>query len=295
MIGAIIGDICGSVYEFNNEKDINKIELFKEGSYPTDDSVMSVAVARALIDARGRSDERTKMLIIDSMHYFGHIFPDAGYGQTFYRWLKGNYRNAYNSWGNGSAMRVSSVGWLYDSLEETLKYAKLSAEVTHDHPEGIKGAEAIAACIYLARTGKDKKEIREYVEKNFYKMNFRLDTIRPDYEFDVSCQGSCPQAIKAFLESTSFEDSIKLAISIGGDSDTIAAMTGSIAEAYYGIPDEILEKLTFALSDYTSRRGHVYRHSILLDECIRFRHYYQSGHHMDIAFLRNMPDGEYKN
>lgn len=271
MIGALIGDICGSVYEFNNEKDITKIELFAPGCYPTDDSVMTVAVARALSDARGKSDKRTRTLLVDSMHYFGHIFPDAGYGGTFYHWLKDNHREAYNSWGNGSGMRVASVGWLYDSLEETLKYARISAEVTHNHPEGIKGAEAIAACIYLARTGQGRAEIKDYVETNFYKLSFTLDDIRPFYEFDVSCQGSCPVAIEAFLESDSFEGAIKLAISVGGDSDTIAAMTGAIAEAFYGIPDETMAKALEVLSDHKSRRGHIYRNSILLEECFRFQ------------------------
>ena len=271
MLGALIGDICGSVYEWDNCKNIEQIELFKDGCYPTDDSVMTVAVARALMDASGRSDRTTHTLLVDSMQYFGHLFPDAGYGGTFYHWLKDNHREAYNSWGNGSAMRVAAAGWLYDSLEETLKYARITAEVTHNHPEGIKGAEAIAACIFLARTGHSKEEIRDYVEKNFYKLNFTLDEIRPYYEFDVSCQGSCPQAIEAFLESNSFEDAIKLAISIGGDSDTIAAMTGAIAEAFYGIPKEIEEKAIGTLQDCTTGRGKIYSNSILLDEYVRFR------------------------
>ena len=270
MFGAIIGDICGSKYEFNNEKDYEKIELFKNGCFPTDDSVMTVAVARALIDSRGMNDDEIKKHLINSIHYYGHLFPKAGYGGTFRRWLATYSRKPYNSWGNGSAMRVSAAGWLYDSLEETLHAAKLTAEVTHDHPEGIKGAEAIAACIFLAREGKTKDEIRKYVEDNFYKLDFTIDEIRPWYEFDVSCQGSCPQAIEAFLESESFEDSIKLAISVGGDSDTIAAMTGGIAEAYYGIPEDIAGKAFAALKDRADD-FHVYNNSVLAYEIRRFR------------------------
>ena len=273
MLGAIIGDICGSVYEWHNEKDINKIQLFKRGCFPTDDSVMTVAVARALLDARGRSDERTRTLLVDSMHYYGHLFPNAGYGGHFGAWLYHNDREPYNSWGNGSAMRVAAAGWLYDSLEKTLKYARLTAEVTHNHPEGIKGAEAIAACIYLARIGKSKDVIRNFIDQNYYKLDFSLDDIRDDYDFDVSCMGSCPQAIEAFLESSSFEDAIKLAISIGGDSDTIAAMTGAIADAYYGLSPETLKNAYKALEDVTTRGGHIYRNSILLDEVNRFYGY----------------------
>lgn len=252
MLGAIIGDICGSTYEFNNCKDIEKIELFKKGCCPTDDSVMTAAVARALMDSEGMPDEQVKNALIDSMHYYGHLFPRAGYGGTFYSWLKYNKRENYNSWGNGAGMRVASVGWLYGSLPEVLHHARLTAEVTHNHPEGIKGAEAISACIFLARTGTCKEEIRKYVEENFYSLDFTLDEIRPTYEFDVSCQGSCPQAIEAFLEGEAFEDVILKAISIGGDSDTIACMAGAIAESYYGIPDSIRDKALDILKNVTA-------------------------------------------
>jgi len=235
MLGAIIGDICGSVYEWHNQKDEKKVELFKEGCFPTDDSIMTVAVAKALMDTEGKTEEEIKDALITSMHYYGHQFPDAGYGGHFAHWLACYDRDAYNSWGNGSGMRVSSVGWLYDTLEETLKMAKLTAEVTHNHPEGIKGAQAIAAAIYLARTGCSKQEIRDCIQDHFYDLKFTLAEVRPDYEFDVSCQGSCPQAIEAFLEGKDFEDVIRKAISVGGDSDTIACMAGGIAEAYYGL------------------------------------------------------------
>ena len=242
MFGAIIGDMCGSTYEFRNEKRIDKIQLLRRGSTPTDDSIMTVAVARALMDTWGDSDAVVKTALVDSMQYYGHLFPHAGYGGRFFRWLENRERQPYNSWGNGSGMRVSAAGWMYDSLEDTLHAARLTAEVTHDHPEGIKGAQAIAVAIYLARTGKSKSEIRQFIEDNYYKLDFTLDEIRPWYEFDVSCQGSCPQAIEAFLEGDFFDDVILKAISIGGDSDTIAAMAGSIAEAFYGIPEATAEK-----------------------------------------------------
>lgn len=272
MLGAMIGDICGSVYEWTNEKDIRRIELFKEGCRPTDDSVMTAAVARAFMDARGKSSRTIKEVLVNSMHYYGRLFPGAGYGSTFANWLRTYERRPYNSWGNGSAMRVSAIGWLYDSLEETLNAAALSAQVTHNHPEGIRGAQAIAAAIYLARNGRSKKEIREYVEKNFYRLDFTLDDIRRDYTFDVSCQGSCPQAIEAFLEGDSFEGVILKAISVGGDSDTIAAMAGGIAEAFYGIPEDI-EKKAFTILVNTRYKGSVYPYSVLAEEVLRFRAY----------------------
>ena len=272
MLGAIIGDMCGSVYEFNNSKNADEIQLFADGAFPTDDSVMTVAVAKALMDSRGRSDETKKELLVDSMHYYGRLFPRAGYGGHFRQWLKEYQREPYNSWGNGSAMRVAAVGWLYDTLEKTLHVAKLTAEVTHNHPEGIKGARAIAAAIFLARSGKSKAEIRQYIEDNFYRLDFTLDEIRPNYVFDVSCQGSCPQAIEAFLEGDSFENVIIKAISIGGDSDTIAAMAGAIAEAFYGIPEETANKAFAVLADRKIGRT-VYNNQALADEVKRFWEY----------------------
>ena len=263
MLGAMIGDICGSVYEFHNERHLDRLTLFKKGCFPTDDSVMTAAVARALMDSWGDSDSVIKQTIVDAMHYYGHLFPRAGYGGRFYRWLANCDRRPYNSWGNGSGMRVSPAGWMYDTLEETLHAAKLTAEVTHNHPEGIKGAQAIAAAMFLARKGKSKEEIRQFVEENFYALNFTLDEIRPQYEFDESCQGSCPQAIEAFLEGDSFEDVILKAISIGGDSDTIAAMAGAIAETYYGIPEELKRKACEVLQD-TKLRHVAYHNSALL-------------------------------
>ena len=264
MLGAIIGDICGSVYEFSNEKDPGKLGLFRKGCFPTDDSVMTVAVARALMDSYGDSDSVIRQTVVDAMHYYGHLFPRAGYGGRFFYWLANCDRRPYNSWGNGSGMRVSPAGWMYGTLEETLRAAKLTAEVTHNHPEGIKGAQAIAAAIFLARTGKSKEEIRRFVQENYYALDFTLDQIRPYYAFDESCQGSCPQAIEAFLEGDSFEDVILKAISIGGDSDTVAAMAGSIAEAFYGIPAE-LRKNAFEVLQDTKDRRMVYHNSALLE------------------------------
>jgi len=236
MLGAIIGDIAGSLYEFESPK-TKDIELFAEGSRLTDDSIMTIAVGCACADSKLDDERDFKFSVIWYMRRIGRQYPRAGYGGMFYRWLISDVMPAYNSFGNGSAMRVSPVAWVADSLEQAETLAKWSAEVTHNHPEGIKGAQAIAAAIYLARIGKSKAEIKDYIEKNYYNLDFTLDEIRPYYEFDVTCQGSVPQAIQCFLESADFEDAIRNAISLGGDGDTIAAMAGAIAEAYYGVPE----------------------------------------------------------
>jgi len=272
MLGAIIGDICGSPYEINNCCKTEDIELFGQNSHPTDDSYMTIAVANALIDTDRYQQKYIKDALIDSMHYYGNIFFLAGYGSRFKTWLQNREREPYNSFGNGSAMRVSSVGWLYDSLGLTIQRAAITAEVTHNHPEGIKGAEAVAACIYLARTGASKEEIREYVENNFYSLDFTLDEIRDEYIFDVSCEGSVPQAIEAFLEGDSFEDVIRKAISIGGDSDTIAAMAGGIAEAYYGIPRWMVDK-TLEILRYGWNVEKPQNYSILEYDLLKFWDY----------------------
>ncbi len=264
MLGAMIGDICGSVYEFDNEKNIDKLVLFKKGCFPTDDSVMTAAVARALMDTWGKDDEAVRQALADTMRSYGRLFPRAGYGGRFRRWLADPDLGPYGSWGNGSGMRVSAAGFMYGSLDETLRAAKLTAEVTHNHPEGIKGARAIAAAVYLARNGKTKDEIRRFTEENFYPLNFTLDEIRPSYGFDESCRGSCPQAIEAFLEGESFEDVILKSISIGGDSDTIAAMAGAIAEAFYGIPEDMRLKAFEVMQD-TKARGTICPNSMLAD------------------------------
>lgn len=242
MLGAIIGDIIGSVYEFESDK-TKDFELFAGGCHLTDDSMMTIAVGCACTKADLQDEEDFKSWVIYYMRKIGRQFPAAGYGHHFFRWIKSDFMGAYNSFGNGSAMRVSPVAWVAKSLEETEKLAKWSAEVTHNHPEGIKGAQAVASAIYLARIGKSKEEIKEYIEKQYYALGFTLDEIRPTYAFDVTCQGSVPQAIQCFLESTDFEDAIRNAISLGGDGDTIGAMSGAIAEAYYGIPETIKENV----------------------------------------------------
>lgn len=207
----------------------------------TDDTVMTIAVANALHMYReNRSISQFEKEVSSQMRYLGRKYPDAGYGGRFYDWLMDDTMGPYESYGNGSAMRVSPVAWVAGSLEEAELLAQATAETTHNHPEGIKGAKAVAAAIYLSRVQKSKVEIREYIESNYYPLDFTLDEIRDSYYFEVSCQKSVPQAIEAFLESESYEDAIRNAISIGGDSDTIAAITGSIAEAFYGsVPDEI--------------------------------------------------------
>lgn len=241
MLGAIIGDIVGSVYEFESDK-TKDFELFTKESRLTDDSMMTIAVGCACAKAVLSDEEDFKSWVIYYMRKIGREFPSAGYGYHFFRWVKSDFMGAYNSFGNGSAMRVSSVAWVAKSLEEAEKLAKWSAEVTHNHPEGVKGAQAVAAAIYLARIGKSKLEIKEYIEQNYYVLDFTLDRIRPTYEFNVTCQGNVPQAIQCFLESTDFEDAIRNAVSLGGDGDTQAAMAGAIAEAYYEIPDDITGK-----------------------------------------------------
>lgn len=244
MYGAILGDMIGSPYEFDRGKKTKDFPFFDKGATFTDDSVMSVAVAEALMDARstGAIDDEaaTKDLIIEMMHKWGHKYPGAGYGRRFYTWLKLKDREPYNSYGNGSAMRVSSVGWLFDDFETTRKVARWTAEVTHNHPEGIKGAEATAAAIWLARNGRGKDEIRDFVISEIgYDLSRTCDEIRPDYYHVESCQQTVPEAITAFLEGTDFEDVIRTAVSLGGDCDTLTCIAGSIAEAFYGVSDEL--------------------------------------------------------
>jgi ADP-ribosylglycohydrolase len=235
IIGAIAGDIIGSVYEWHNIKTID-FDLFCHKSTFTDDSVLTLATMDALLNQKKYTE---------SYQLFGRNYPHRGYGGHFRSWIHSENPEPYNSWGNGSAMRVSPVGWYGNSIEEIMAEAKRSAEVTHNHPEGIKGAQSTAAAIYMARTGKNKEEIKKYIMDTFqYDLERKIDNIRPGYEFDVSCQGSVPEAIIAFLESTDFENAIRLAISIGGDSDTIACITGGIAEAYYKeIPDNITKNI----------------------------------------------------
>jgi ADP-ribosyl-[dinitrogen reductase] hydrolase len=235
ILGAIAGDIIGSVFEWDNIKSLD-FDLFCRKNRFTDDSVLTLATMYALINDTDYTQ---------AYHIFGRKFPHAGYGGIFRQWIISDNPKPYNSWGNGSAMRVSPVGWFYNSLDDTLLEAKKSAEVTHNHPEGIKGAQATAAAIFMARTGKSKDDIKKFIIDKFgYNLNRKIDDIRPGYKFDVSCQGSVPEAIIAFLESTDFENAIRLAVSLGGDSDTIACITGGIAEAFYrNVPDEIVDNV----------------------------------------------------
>lgn len=240
MTGAIIGDIVGSRFEFDNRKS-KDFTLFTPQCFFTDDTVMTLAVAEALNKYERITDyEDFRQTLVKSMHEIGNHYPECGYGGRFRSWIRNRRTEAYNSYGNGSAMRVSPVSWYAKSLEEAENLAKATAEVTHNHPEGIKGAVSVAGAIFLARTGKTMGEIKEYVNK-FYKIDFTLDEIRPTYGFYETCQNSVPQAFEAFFESVSFEDAIRNAISIGGDSDTIAAITGSVAEGFYGISDQLKE------------------------------------------------------
>lgn len=240
MIGAITGDIIGSVYEWNNIK-TKKFNLFSSKSFFTDDTVLTIALAEAILNEKDYGQVLRKYYI---------NYPDAGYGESFHQWALIPDSKPYNSWGNGSAMRTSPVGYAFNNLDEVLLKAKYYASFTHNHPEGIKGAQATSASIYLARNGASKEEITAYIAKQFhYDLTKSLDKIRPSYKFDVSCQGTVPQAIRAFIESTSYEDAIRNVISIGGDSDTLACITGGIAEAFYGELPEIIKETAINILD----------------------------------------------
>lgn len=244
MLGAIIGDIVGSRFEWNNIK-TKEFEFLTYKCSPTDDSVMTLALAQAILESKPDYSDLS-VNAVKCMQSVGRNYPDCGYGGNFSRWIFSDSPQPYNSFGNGAAMRVSAAGFIANSLDEVKKLARKITEVTHNHPEGLKGAEATAVAIYLARTGENLLEIRDFISQNYYDLDFTLNGIRDSYEFDESCQGTVPQALVAFFESTGFEDAIRNAISIGGDSDTLAAITGSIAEAYYGIPTAIRKHaLTF--------------------------------------------------
>jgi ADP-ribosylglycohydrolase len=249
MIGAIAGDIIGSIYEHSAIKTKDFTLLDSRCAF-TDDTVLTVAVAETILSGGA---------YVDWIRTIARRYPDAGYGESFYRWMRSRRGRAYNSWGNGSAMRVSPIGFAFQHEDDVLREARVPAEGTHNHPEGIKGAEATALAVYLARTTHDKSLIRSEIAQRFgYDLNRSLDDIRPTYQFDVSCQGTVPEALIAFLESTSYEDAIRNAISLGGDSDTLACITGGIAEAFYGgVPDFIVnavrESLTGDLWDTVER------------------------------------------
>lgn len=245
MLGAVVGDIIGSVYEFNNAKRTD-FEMFTEHPAFTDDSVMTLAVAQWLME----DEAHTTLGLIQRMKELGKRYPNAGYGGRFSLWLMSTSPMPYNSWGNGSGMRVSPVGLYAKTIDEALALAALSAVVTHSHPEGVKGAQAIATSVFLCKHGASKQEIKDYVTRMFgYNLERRIEDIRPTYRFDVSCQGSVPEAIIAFLEGNSFEEVIRLAVSLGGDSDTIACMAGAIAACCYEIPEEIARRCDAILTD----------------------------------------------
>lgn len=250
MLGAIIGDIVGSPYEFYpyNVKTTD-FDLFTNSSRYTDDSMMTLAVAQGVIAGYG-SVERTRTEVIKAMRLLGQRYPNAGYGRYFYQWLHERNPEPYGSYGNGSAMRVSSVGWIYNNLRDVERFAKATAEVTHNHPEGIKGAQATAAAIFLARQGASKEYIRSYIEDKYkYRLDLSIETIKADYEHVESCQESVPEAITAFLQGESYEQVVRLAVSLGGDADTQAAIAGSIAQGCYPIPEDIKNKAMAILED----------------------------------------------
>lgn len=241
MYGAILGDIIGSPFEFDRGDKTKDFKLFSRRSHFTDDSVMTLAVCEALLKVgQDATVKEIEDAVITSMQSWGRRYPHEGYGGYFRCWLTARHPEPYNSFGNGSAMRVSAAGWLYDSLEKTRVVAKATANVTHNHPEGIKGAESTASAIFMARNGSSKEEIKKYIENEFhYDLNRTLDEIRPSFHMHETCQKTVPEAIIAFLEAKDFEDAIRNAVSLGGDTDTLGAITGSIAEAYFGIPEAL--------------------------------------------------------
>ena len=248
MLGAIAGDVIGSRFEHAGIKS-KDFKLFNRQSIFTDDTVHTIALADSLLH---------KIPYQEKLREYFQYYPNAGYGGRFRRWARSPQPVPYASYGNGSAMRVSPVAWYYNDLDKVLEKAQRSAEITHNHPEGIRGAQAVAGAVFIARKGADKRQIQDFIQETFaYDLSESLDEVRPGYEFDVSCQGSVPYAILAFLESTDFEDAIRNAVSLGGDSDTQACIAGSIAEAYYGgVPDEMAEE---ALARLDSRLKEIYQ------------------------------------
>lgn len=240
MIGAIIGDIVGSRFEWDNHRS-KEFELFTEDCFATDDSIMTLAIGKALMESKNDWNNLGEQAV-RCMQEVGRPYPHCGYGGRFWDWMYSDHPKPYNSFGNGAAMRVSACGFIAKSLEEAKNLSKAVTEVTHNHSEGLKGAEATVVAIYMARNGSSIEEIRDVIDREYYPMDFTLDEIRDTYAFNETCQGTVPQALEAFFESTCFEDAIRNAISVGGDSDTLAAITGGVAEAYYGVPGELKQK-----------------------------------------------------
>jgi ADP-ribosylglycohydrolase len=240
MLGAIAGDVIGSVHEFMGTKSTD-FDLFTDGCRFTDDTVLTVAVADCLMDGRE---------YVEAFHDYFLAYPNAGYGYRFFHWASSGSRSPYNSWGNGSAMRVAPVGHAFDSLNDVLFHAARSAEVTHNHPEGVKGAQATAAAVFMARSGETKRNMKSSLEHMFgYDLDRRLDDIRPTHQFDESCRGTVPLALIAFLESTDYEDAVRKAVSLGGDADTLACIAGAVAEAHYGGVPPLIAAQTLAVLD----------------------------------------------
>ena len=240
MIGAILGDMIGAPYEFDRGAKSKVFPLFIKSSQFTDDTVMTVAVAEVLMDTTVGSESVICSALVSSMQKWGRRYPHAGYGCMFSRWLRTADPKPYGSFGNGSAMRVSAAGWLFDDLQTTRNIARLTAAVSHDHPEGIKGAEATASAIFLARNGSTKEQIKDYIISEFgYDLSRTCDEIRPAYHHVETCQQTVPEAITAFMEGMDFEDVIRTAVSLGGDCDKLTCIAGSIAEAFYGVPADI--------------------------------------------------------
>ena len=246
MLGACAGDIIGSRFEFQYHRG-KDFELFAPTCHFTDDAIMTLAVAKALMESKPFY-LNLKKKTIQNMQTIGKHYPMSGYGNRFFKWIFEKNPQPYNSFGNGAAMRISAVGFVAESETEVKKLSEIITSVSHNHPEGLKGAEATAMCVYLAKSGKCKEEIKQYVQNHYYDMNFALDEIANTYKFNESCQYTVPQALECFFESTNFEDCIRNGISIGGDSDTIAAIAGGIAEAYYGVPKEIEDKVYSCLT-----------------------------------------------
>ena len=247
MVGAIVGDIAGSRFEFKNIKS-KEFGLFHKRCRFTDDSIMSLAVCQALLDSMPDYNNLSKNTI-KSMQIIGREYPNRGFGRNFRSWIFSENPKPYNSYGNGSAMRVSGCGYAANSIEEAVYLSHEVTKISHNHPEGIKGAESVAVAVYLARTGKSIKDIQDYINTYYYQLDFTLDEIRDTYQYEISCQNSVPQAFEAFFEAISFEDAVRNAISIGGDSDTVAAITGSVAGAYYSVPNEIRNAAVEYLDD----------------------------------------------
>ena len=241
MLGAIIGDIAGSRFEWNNYR-AKDFEFFTKDCFPTDDSIMTLAIAKAICDCNGDYADLSETAI-KRMQEIGRPYPNCGYGGSFFNWVYSEDPRPYHSYGNGAAMRVSACGFAAESLEQAKELSRKVTEVSHNHPEGLKGAEAVAVSVYMALHGRTIAEIKKHITENYYDINFTLDEIRESYRFNETCQETVPQALEAFFESQSFEDAIRNAISIGGDSDTVAAITGGVAEAYYGIPNHIREQV----------------------------------------------------